>query len=210
MEEQNKFKALEPRRLVMTTSHCFYCDKYDEDNMDWYLVDILFGIKCCKEHKILAERDCKAYMHLNKMVHMNNALENPQIKKFIEYLGNDIQIKRTNGSIDNGWTIKKSDFDSIASLSVYKDKGWSVTMEKVINGDLTNKRVTFSSLLDPELKYSKDNEFTMLYHSAMSELDHGLYIEHYLTQPKTQEFLDGDYITTIEVDGKKVRVYNPV
>lgn len=200
--------SLIPRSLVLTPQECFYCHNRDEDNLHWVEVDRMFGLKTCKDHVDRANRDCKAFMHKNKIVQIRDAIKDQNIKNLFDYLGSNIKVIRSNGNIDDGWKINIRNCDHIPYIKCYKGS-WSIMLEKENGFDSIVKNVNIESFLNPELKYAEDNNFKILIEKAISSLDGGLYIEHFISQPKPNEYYDDDCIVNTVFKGRPVRMYIP-
>jgi len=136
--------CLDPCSLVMTPMACFYCHALDTKVV---LIEYNFGMKCCDEHKALAERDCRAFMYRNKQIRLTDAFKDPVVGEFFKTLPKTFPIRRSNGEIED-WCLRESSHFDREFLQVI-DGVWSLP---VVNLDHTlYRRVAFNDFLDPIL-----------------------------------------------------------
>jgi len=138
--------TLIPTSLVLRRCECFYCGAEDEGAV---LVEYLFGMKVCKIHRPNAERDCRAYLHRQNFVRMEDAKAYPQLKKFIDILVShpQLSVERTCGEIEKDWSLRMGNYMEPAFFS--KSERWGVPMYcKRIK---MNKTVPIINFLRPEL-----------------------------------------------------------
>jgi hypothetical protein len=119
--ENPSYSCLKPKSLVMTPISCFYCGA--SDTVSFETIDYLFGLKACALHKAAAIRDCKAYLHEEKMVRFKDVLDHPVIGPFINALkGIQFPVLRSSGEFQDGWTL-----DMITQSSIrYCDGEWRI------------------------------------------------------------------------------------
>jgi hypothetical protein len=183
--------SIYPRNLVMSPIGCFYCKS--ENEIKLFLIDHLFGLKACKDHYENANKDCKIYMHQNKIVLFQDALDNQIIKKLFDYLENEISIIRSNGNIDNGWKIIKSNYYCFTSITDFSsnitngnntihNSEWCIKIEKDNENESIVKHITLLSLLDNKLDYYKNEEFVNILNKSIKILDNGIYKEYFNTK----------------------------
>ncbi len=200
-----EIKSLIPIRLVMTFDECFYCKK--KDDLKIYQVDRLFGLRACKDHHEYMFRDCKAYMHIKNIVHIRDAILDENIKNLLEYFGDKLRVIRSNGDINDDWRIVKESWEFIPSFKKIKNK-WSIMVEKISIDDSISKFVKLETFLDPKLGYINDKRFKILVNKAIASLDAGLYIDHFIAQPKPEEYRDeSPNIVHVIKDGIPGRVF---
>jgi hypothetical protein len=127
MEDPVKI-CLIPRRLVMTYDNCFYCD---ESDADWEECFKFFGLKHCDRHKAAAIRDCKAYLHKEKLVNFKHAFAHPILGEFLRALSEKtFPVRRSNGEMQEGWKLQKKSFDG-EKLFMCLEGEWMVPVEGV-------------------------------------------------------------------------------
>ena len=88
--------SLNPCSLVMTKGSCFYCNKND-NSVKMFCIERLFGMKACSDHYANAEKDIYRYYKENNKINIKDAMKNEDIKQFIDYLGDNIKVIRSNG-----------------------------------------------------------------------------------------------------------------
>lgn len=105
---------LEPCRLVMRQSACFYCGSSHYND---YILDDLFGIRACPQHATWATRDNMAFCHKSNMVSINQEKKNSLFSPLFEVLGNETRVKRSSGAIDDGWRINQPSYFEMPFIS---------------------------------------------------------------------------------------------
>jgi len=161
----------------MRKSACFYCGaEYTGD----YRIKWTFGIRYCAEHKSWATRDCRAYMHENKVVKVKDALQDPRLLPLLEHLLQDVHILRTNGVLEGGWKLNQGTVCDPTYIAYVQDK-WSIPMT-VPTGDI-HKNVYIPAFLNPAV-IAANTGFPpdMADHitSAITILTEGLYKADYI------------------------------
>ena len=202
MEDPVK-SCLIPRRLVMTYDNCFYCG---ESDADWEECYKFFGLKHCDKHKAAAIRDCKAYLHKEKMVNFKHAYAHPILGEFLRSLGEKtFPVRRSNGEMQDGWKLQKKSFDG-EKLCMCLEGAWMVPVE-CINVDT----------LDVITKYTPIDNFRTimppdLVDKVLFTLIDGIYSKEYEEVSRfhmngTQETVpELPGVTNILVDGEEHRV----
>ena len=138
--------TLVPESLIMRRCECFYCGAEDTGVV---LVDWRFGMKVCEIHRPNAERDCRAYLHRQNFVRIEDAMEIPALKTFLDILAAHplLRVERTNSTIDEDWSLRIGSPMEPAFFS--KADRWGVPMYcKRIN---MNKTVPIINFLRPEI-----------------------------------------------------------
>lgn len=115
--ENPAFSCLVPKSLVMTTVACFYCGHPESRSIQ---IRYLFGLKACEHHVAAAQRDCKAYMHEQKMVRFRDADRHPVLSRLLTVLRElqSFPVMRSSGEVQPGWIFQTDTFgddDCIAS-----------------------------------------------------------------------------------------------
>ena len=108
MEEICK-NTLIPTSLVLRRCECFYCGAEDTGAV---LIEYLYGMKVCETHRANGERDCRAYLHRENLVRVEDALKIPAIKSFLDILKAHpfITVQRTSGDIEDDWCFREGNF----------------------------------------------------------------------------------------------------
>ena len=138
--------TLVPTSLIMRRCECFYCGAEDTSVV---LVDWRFGMKVCRVHRLNAERDCKAYLHRQNFVRIEDAFKIPLLKRFLDVLAAHplLRVERSNGTIEDDWSLRIG--SPMESAFFSKAERWGVPMYcKRIN---MNKTVPIINFLRPEL-----------------------------------------------------------
>jgi len=125
---ENPVKScLIPMSLIMTVDLCFYCDNPDPDWEECYK---FFGLKHCDNHRVAAIRDCKAYLHKEKMVNFKHAFEHSILGEFLRALSDKtFPVRRSNGEMQEGWKLQKKSFDG-EKLLMCLEGVWMVPVER--------------------------------------------------------------------------------
>ena len=202
-------KSLNPRSLVMTINECFYCKK-TEEKIRCICVDRLFGVKACDEHKEHAEADMKSYMKKNKIIHVKDGIEIPEVKQLFDFLSDNMKILRTNGYVDSGWKLNKNAYDFIPSFKKVDDV-WRFPAIKITEDemDFTTKTIRMYAMLDERLEYVKDSKFIKLVKDACDTLDSKL--DSYKEKSNLTDYSEEHpSISKYVIDGKVVRVFEHV
>jgi len=194
-----------PSNLVLIENKCFYCNCTKE--IETYQVSYNKGILTCNEHKDFCIRDINAYLHKNEIVLIHDINKYLEMKEFINVLGNNIQVIRSNGDIDNNWKIATIINDSPATLGKIKNK-WGITLTK----DAIQKNVRFSDFLNEKLKYSQIENFSNIVNNLIILLDNGIYKEYFNQQNNMipEKYIDKSCHTIpVIVNGMIARIFVP-
>ncbi len=216
MSNENPLRnnALTPQRLVMVRNECFYCGHIEDVKQT--MIEHLFGIRHCSHHSILAYRDCKAYLHENKLVDINDIKNEEPYKRFVNvFKDKKFSIIRSNGNVDDGWQLKEDSFIDKAFLSC-KDGYWYISLCKYAGKDIITKGFKISDFNDERLmKLNKDiypANFIDLQKDLMHFLEKGVYKRFYeshknvMNQDNDNTVLDEPFIKKVTFNGKQVRV----
>jgi hypothetical protein len=123
------------------------------------------------------------------------------MKAFQEILGDFVQVLRTNGDVDEDWTIATKLCDDWPRFSKVEGE-WAITMIKNQDSLLESfyKSVRLSSFLNPKLKYHKMDKFDSIVEKLTALLDDGIYKTYFNAQqgtkpveyiiPRTSYFVD--------------------
>jgi hypothetical protein len=107
-------------------------------------------MKVCEIHRANAERDCRAYLYRQNFVRIEDAIEIPALKTFLDVLAAHPQlvVERTNGTMDDDWSLRIGSPMEPAFFSKNEER-WGVPMYcKRIN---QNKTVPIINFLRPEI-----------------------------------------------------------
>ena len=201
--------SLTPTSLIMRPDLCFYCR--DQATRDVHTHIRLYGIRTCDNHAAAANRDCKAYLHEMGKVTIRDAFHNMAIKVLLDILTNEVYIVRTNGALDNCWTLNNKELIEPLPLSRIGED-WCVPM--IRQGHVT-KNVAIKSFLRQEVKEanmeSVPADMETIVADALKALTDGIYIaeynEHkYLGTPGAVQETSG--VKTVWVGDHEVRVYD--
>ena len=209
--------CMEPHSLVLTQNICDYCSK---PAIRLSFVHYMFGIKYCEEHKSWAIRDCGAYMHINGMIKLNDALKDSRTGPFIHALkeSKGFPVMRSSGILQDGW--KLNDGGGVWELKyqfIYIKNGEIIipVMFDIVT-DTMMKHVPLNHFMKPEImeKIGIEKEAIDNFQSAILS---GFYKADYIEQlhiKNTSEdncYKDPDTIVTCSLNGKQIRaVFVPI
>ena len=89
--------------LVLRDTLCDYCSEQSKYSIATSYH--LHGLKCCEEHKPLAQRDVKAWLRMEKVVRQKDFLAvHPRLTDM------KLSIPRTDGSVTEGGNISQESF----------------------------------------------------------------------------------------------------
>jgi hypothetical protein len=124
--------------------------------------------------------------------------------EFKKILGNNIQVIRSNGEIDNDWTFATIINDNPAILTKNKDN-WKITVVK----DVIQKDIYLSDFLNEKLKYYQIDNFENILNNLITLLDNGIYKEYFNQQNgmTPQKYIDKSCLTVpVIINGMITRV----
>ena len=201
--------SLIPTSLIMRPDACFYCQNAATHDVQTHIY--LYGIRSCEVHLAAAIRDCKAYLHEIGKVTIHEAFNNPVLKALLNILTTEVHILRTNGTLDNCWTLNNKDLIEPPPLSRIGED-WCVPM--IRQGHIT-KNVMIKSFLHPEIKTANMSsvpaDMDTIVTNALKVLNNGLYIAEYnehkqLGAPGTVQETPG--VKKVWAGDQEVRVYD--
>jgi len=209
MEEVSK-NTLIPESLIMRRCECFYCGVEDTDVV---LVDWRFGIKVCEVHRANAERDCKAYLHRQNFVRIEDAFKIPLLKRFLDILAAHplLRVERTNGIIEDDWSLRIGSSMEPAFFS--KAERWGVPMYcKRIN---MNKTVPIINFLRPEIKEKMNlpDNWHAIIEDAIDTLVNGIYTaeaeayDYARNHDDSEKIVETEGVATVIYEGREERVF---
>jgi hypothetical protein len=132
MAEPQTKEHHEPHRLVCIQLLCPYpgCGKV-RDGISLECISMYFGLRCCENHQQNARADCAKWMRKNGRLQLSQGF-----LKEMELLGKMFSVTRSNGEVQNDWTIHTpSDSFSRAELAKMPDGQWGVTMYKALSAN---------------------------------------------------------------------------
>lgn len=188
---------------------CFYC--HNQATQDVHTHIYLYGIRSCDNHTAAANRDCKAYLHEVGKLTIHDAFNNPALKALLNILTTEVHILRTNGTLDNCWTLNNKDLIEPPPLSRISGD-WCVPL--IRQGHIT-KNVAIKSFLQAEVKAANVASFPEdledIVTNALNTLNNGLYIAEYnehkqLGTPGTVQETPG--VKKVWAGDQEVRVYD--
>ena len=202
--------TLVPESLIMRRCECFYCGAEDTYSV---LVDWRFGMKVCEIHRPNAERDCRAYLHRQNFVRIEDAMEIPALKKFLDVLAAHplLRVERTNGTIDEDWSLRIGNIMEPAFFS--KGERWGVPMYcKRIN---QNKTVPIINFLRPELTTGMvlPADWSAIVDGVLDILADGVYkaeaeaYDYARNHDDSETIAETAGVATIIYEGREERVY---
>lgn len=197
--ENPSHTCLKPRSLVMTTLNCFYCGA--ADNVLFETIDYLFGLKACALHRRAAIRDCKAYLHEEKIVRFQDVLNHPVIGPFIDTLKViQFPVLRSSGEFQAGWTL---DMNTQSCIRYY-DGEWVIPVSwKSPDGDHAKDIYKYTPISNMLLKDMIDQVLFCL-------ID-GIYSNEYaeVQELQSEEHAETEGVQQVPYNGEIVRILVP-
>ena len=168
------FTALEPVSLIMRKMECMYCFKEDTHTV---LIEYLFGLKTCDEHKPNARRDCKAYMHKQKVVRINDARRHPVLGRFLSMLDelDTFSVERSDLTIQPGWRVMQDD-ECWDPVFIKYTTGWAIPTFIREGSSRITKQVPIINFLNPDIHVAS-SELRTCIEDAIDCLNEGVYKE---------------------------------
>ena len=199
----------------MTPTSCFYCGAPDAK---WETIRRLFGLKHCVKHTPSAKRDCKAYMHKEKVVAFHHAYKHSILGPFLDILKNlKFPVLRSSGEFQDGWTLQEELTQD--TLIEYHDGEWKIPVHYTSpDGDYTKNICKYTPIgnfkmvgvYDP-IKYILPDNFQELVDQVVFCLIDGIYFKEYeeVQELQIEKHHDRDDIHTIVLEGGTARVFIP-
>jgi len=170
-------------------------------------------MKVCEIHRPNAERDCRAYLHRQNFVRIEDAMEIPALKTFLDILAAHplLRVERTNGTIDEDWSLRIGSPMEPAFFS--KADRWGVPMYcKRIN---MNKTVPIINFLRPEISTGMmlPADWSAIVDGVLDILADGVYKAEAEAYDYARNHDDSETITetagvaTIIYEGREERVF---
>ena len=134
-----------PRRLTMCPRNtCLLCEKNADIRELWYCNDRLFGnilcYDCCSIED--GEKMQRYWMNMENLIDIR--VGEISLVEYMKNLGLSYKVRRSNGTIDNGWNIKWNHF--IDDYLYMNNNNVCIMMVKY--GEGLEKLVDFVSLLE--------------------------------------------------------------
>jgi hypothetical protein len=143
----------------------FYDTTFDEN----------IGIRNCPEHASSAKQDCNAYLHLAKLVPMEDVHRIPILNTLIQCIHNKPVHIMSNGVLKPNWVIYSIDYPSKTTNFIYNINGiWYFPMLQYTTK--TIERISLKSLLD--IKENIYLPYSLIY-KVLDTLTYGIYREDY-------------------------------
>ena len=204
--------TLVPTSLIMRRCECFYCGAEDTGAV---LVEYLFGMKVCDIHRQTAERDCRAYLHVQKLVRVKDAFKLPALKCFLDILAGHprLAVQRTSGDIEEDWCFREGSHYDPAFLSKSAEGRWGVPMRCPRTN--LNKTVPIINFLRDDITAKMvlpADWFTMI-EKTLDCLEEGIYkaeAEAYETarnHDDSETIVETAGVSTVVYEGRMERVF---
>ena len=211
------YSALKPRRLVMTPINCFYCGK---PSIGFKLIERLYGLKHCKHHEASASRDCNAYLHEEKIIHLNDAFNHEiigRLLKVLKSLENGFPVLRTNGEIHDGWIIHELGWDG--TFLRWHDGEWKLhVLWKSPDGNFNNDILKYTPISNfkmrgiyERIKDRVPDDFLSLVDQAIFCMVDGIYSKDFEQRQNltVEEYPEIGNIHEVLYDGGVARILLP-
>lgn len=207
------FTALVPVRLVMRKQECMYCFAEDTNAA---LIDAQFGLKVCDTHMPNGKRDCKAYLHTNKMVRVRDAESHPVVGRFLSLLKEQgtFKVERSDLTIDPGWTIQKDSSYWEPSFITGSDGIWRLPVLYDNSPKRIFKHTPIIHFLRPDILEQMPGLHTMI-EDTIDALNEGIYKAEYeefqkaFEQDRVGTVAEIEGVSNIFYEGESVRIYLP-
>jgi hypothetical protein len=168
-----------PIRTVLFRAICAYCGKTECFYTD---CDFHLAVLACDdpEHRRLAERDAKSWLHKNGLVRHKDYTQEPLFKE-TELLTMDVHVPRSSGKIDTeGWKIQTPSYVDYAFIRLGGDeKKWHIP---VIKEDLLKKCISIQ-----DLKLSLPEDKHVLLDAFEAKLMQGFYLAESLAYDEAKK-----------------------
>ena len=166
-----------PVRTVMFQPICAYCGK--EESFYAHCEFRLAVLACDNpEHRILAKRDAKSWLHKNGRVRREDYTKDPLFQE-TELLTTDVHVIRSSGEVEaEGWMIRASRYDDHANIKLCEG-AWYVP---VIKKDQIQKSIQVQ-----ELKLSLPQDKHALVDAFEAKLTEGFYLAESLAYDEAKD-----------------------
>ena len=203
--------TLEPTSLIMRACACFYCGAEDKCVV---LIEYSFGMKVCRAHKPLAERDCRAYLHRHGLVHLKESTRNTELGRFLDILKAhpSLLVERTNGTIEDDWSLREGNHFEPAFFSRTEDR-WGVPLYcKRIN---MNKTVPIINFLRPDInnRMTLPADWQSIIEGVLDILNEGVYkadaeaYDYSRNHDESETITETPGVATIIYEGREERIF---
>jgi hypothetical protein len=155
-----------PVYLGMQPLICFYCRG---SGLHHTCSGDLEGIISCEVHAPEARRDCQAFLHQTNKVLLRDAIEHPGLKPFFDALPPTFATVRSNGDIDEGWSIPEHLITGYGRICKRPDGEWVTPIEK--DAEKIGRGATLKSFLTVGVSGITEEIVT----AAIAALNSGLY-----------------------------------
>jgi hypothetical protein len=211
MEEICK-NTLVPQSLVLRRCECFYCGAEDTGVV---LIEHLFGMKVCETHRDTAKRDCRAFLHRENLVRIKDAMAVEPLKRFLDILAVQpfITVQRTNGEIEEDWSLRIGTHFDPAFLSRNLEMKWGVpTFCRRTN---QQKTVPIINFLRPEIngKMNLPANWHAIVEDAIDTLVDGVYkadaeaYDYARNHDESEKIVETEGVATVIYEGRIERVF---
>ena len=204
--------TLIPESLIMRRCECFYCGAEDEGAVT---IDWRFGIKVCRAHQERGERDCRAYLHRQNFVRIEDALRIPTLRRFLDILQIHpfLAVERTSGAIEDDWSFRAGSVFESAFFSFSSAGRWDVPMyNKRLN---VNKSVPIINFLRPEITAGMvlPADWPTIIEDAIDTLTEGVYradaeaYDYARNHDENETITETAGVATIVYEGQAERIF---
>ena len=204
--------TLVPTSLIMRRCECFYCGAEDTGVV---LIEHLFGMKVCNNHRKTAERDCCAYLHRENLVQVRDAFKVPALKWFLDILAAHprLAVQRTSGEIEEDWCFREGHRFEPAFLSKNAEGRWGVPM--YCRQTNQNKTVPIINFLRPDLngKMMLPEDWQSIVEDVITCLVDGVYkadaeaYDYARNQDDSETIVETDGVAAVIYEGRVERVF---
>lgn len=211
------YSSLKPRRLVMTANLCFYCGK---PSTKIALIERLYGLKCCNDHAVAGARDCNAQLHNDKIIRLNDALDHEIIGcflKILKSLENGFPVLRSNGEIQDGWTVHELGWEG-TFLRWYEGDWRLHVLWKSPDGNFNNDKLKYVPIIHFKMRdiYEKikdqvPEDFLSLVDQAIFCMVDGIYSKDFeaIQGLEIQEYPELNDVHSLIYEGGVARIMVP-
>ena len=188
-----------PVRTVMFLPICAYCGK---EESFYAHCDFRLAVLACDnpEHRLLAKRDAKSWLHKNGRVRREDYTKDPLFQE-TELLTTDVHVIRSSGEVEaEGWMIRASRYDDHANIQLCEG-AWYVP---VLKKDQFQKSIQVQ-----ELKLSLPQDKHALVDAFEAKLTEGFYLAESLAYDEAKDNPAHPSTNTVPEDNIQ-RFFHPV